>query len=70
MHAPVAAKSDPLEDWLNTPPIPNISDPIAFWNNLLLSKHPLAQMAIDFLSIPGMLPYVYVAIECTFLTPF
>lgn len=45
--------SDALEDYLNTPPIPSIKDPIKYWYSLDSSRNPLARMALDILSAPG-----------------
>jgi hypothetical protein len=44
---------DPITEWLASPPMSNINDPIAWWTVMKASGHPLAMMALDFLSIPG-----------------
>ncbi|TFK79869.1 hypothetical protein K466DRAFT_579083 [Polyporus arcularius HHB13444] len=44
---------DALEDYLNTPPIPSISDPLKHWHALDSEKNPLARMALDMLSAPA-----------------
>ncbi|TBU22750.1 hypothetical protein BD311DRAFT_675362 [Dichomitus squalens] len=47
--------TDVLEDYLKSPVNKSITDPLKYWNTLLQSEHdcPLAQMALDFLLIPG-----------------
>jgi hypothetical protein len=44
---------DALEDWLSSPIINTSQDPIAYWAGMQAAGHPLATMALDFLSIPG-----------------
>ena len=44
---------DPIDEWLNTPPISNISNGLQYWTAMATSGHPLAPMAMNFLSIPG-----------------
>lgn len=48
-------ESDALEEWLITPVIrlERGVDVVAWWSAMLANGHPLAQMALDFLSIPG-----------------
>jgi hypothetical protein len=46
---------DALEEWLNSAPVVTSSDWITWWTAMLATGHPLAQMSLDFLSIPGML---------------
>jgi len=46
---PIAA----LEEWLSTPIVNTQQDPIAYWTGMDAAGHPLARMALDFLSIPG-----------------
>jgi hypothetical protein len=41
---------DAFEDFLNSPPISNVNDPISWWNGI---GDPLARMGLDFLSAPG-----------------
>lgn len=51
-----AAASDPLEVYLASPPLPHVSDPLVYWDSISKAKGPdaaLAQMALDFLSVPG-----------------
>jgi hypothetical protein len=43
---------DALDEWLANPIINTTLDPIAYWTGM--QGHPLAQMALDFLLIPGM----------------
>jgi hypothetical protein len=45
---------DPLEDYLNSPPISSVTDPIMWWSGLSNNGNdPLARMAIDVLSCAG-----------------
>jgi hypothetical protein len=43
---------DTLDEWLSSPPLGTVTDPIAWWTGM--EGHPLARMALDFLSTPGM----------------
>lgn len=45
---------DALEEWLSSPPIPLCADPILYWTGMQAAGHPLAAMALDYLSVPGM----------------
>jgi hypothetical protein len=45
--------TDALKEWLNTAIVNTQQDPITYWTGMLAVGHPLAQMALDFLSIPG-----------------
>ncbi|KAI0686340.1 hypothetical protein C8T65DRAFT_554460, partial [Cerioporus squamosus] len=45
--------ADALEEYLISPPIPSILDPIKHWHSLDPERDPLARMALDILSIPG-----------------
>jgi len=45
--------TDALEEWLNTPIVNMQQDPITYWTGMEAAGHPLARMALDFLSIPG-----------------
>ena len=45
---------DTLDEWLSSPPLGTVSDPIAWWMAMEAAGHPLARMALDFLSTPGM----------------
>jgi hypothetical protein len=47
---------DPITEWLSSPPLVNVLDPIAWWASMQVAGHPLARMALDFLSAPGMPP--------------
>jgi hypothetical protein len=40
-------------EWLSAPPVPTITDPIAWWTTMDAVGHPLARMALDYLSAPG-----------------
>ncbi|KAI0702201.1 hypothetical protein C8Q76DRAFT_633211 [Earliella scabrosa] len=51
-------ESDALELYLNSPPIPGVTDPIAYWHSLSRrekgkAQNALARMALDILSAPG-----------------
>ena len=48
-----ASTSDAIDEWLSAPPIQNITNGLQYWTAMAASGHPLAQMAMDFLSIPG-----------------
>ena len=50
---------DAVDEWLNTPAISNISNGLQYWTVMAASGHPLAPMAKDFLSIPGMYQSTY-----------
>jgi hypothetical protein len=50
-----ATTGDALDEWLATPPIPNITNPLGYWCAMAASGHPLVPMAKDFLSVPGKL---------------
>jgi hypothetical protein len=45
---------DPVTEWLSSPPILSVTDPIAWWSRMDAVGHPLAPMALDFLSAPGV----------------
>ncbi|TDL14359.1 hypothetical protein BD410DRAFT_690262, partial [Rickenella mellea] len=47
-------KSDPIDDWLSTGPVRTVQDPLTWWNGMLADNNPLAAMALDILSAPGM----------------
>lgn len=44
---------DAMEDWLSTAIINTSLDAITYWSGMQSAGHELAQMALDFLSIPG-----------------
>ncbi|KAJ3510755.1 hypothetical protein NMY22_g15875 [Coprinellus aureogranulatus] len=44
---------DPLEEYLASPLIPSVVDPIQYWVGMQAAGHPLAQMALDYLLIPA-----------------
>ncbi|KAJ3516930.1 hypothetical protein NMY22_g14084 [Coprinellus aureogranulatus] len=50
-----ATTVDPLEEWFATPAISSSIkiDPIKYWSDMKLGGHPLAQMALDYLSVPA-----------------
>jgi hypothetical protein len=51
--APTAANSDVIAEWLTSPPLLTVSDPIGWWIAMEKAGHLLAPMALDFLSAPG-----------------
>ena len=48
-----SAPVDVLEDWLSSPVVNTEQDPITYWTGMQAAGHPLAAMALDFMSIPG-----------------
>ncbi|KIM35089.1 hypothetical protein M413DRAFT_48960, partial [Hebeloma cylindrosporum] len=44
---------DPLEEWLSSPVVNTQQDPITYWTGMQAAGHPLAMMALDFMSIPA-----------------
>jgi hypothetical protein len=54
---------DVVTEWLSSPPVPSVADPIAWWSKMNAVGHPLARMALDFLSAPGM--YQSIVVEAT-----
>ena len=44
---------DALDEWLSSPPLGTVADPMAWWTAMEKAGHPLARMALDFLSTPG-----------------
>jgi hypothetical protein len=52
-----ATTDDVITEWLSLPPISTVTDPIAWWITMGDAGHPLAQMALDFLSSPGLCCY-------------
>lgn len=48
---------DPIEQHLTTPTLPNVADPLLYWNSQLVGGNETsiaaARMALDFLSAPG-----------------
>jgi hypothetical protein len=53
----VAESGDALVEWLNTPPMASVADPIGWWTAMEKTGHPLALMLLDFLSTPGKKSY-------------
>jgi hypothetical protein len=47
------SSTNPVDEWLNTPPITTATDGLQYWTAMLTSGHPLVRMSLDFLSIPG-----------------
>jgi hypothetical protein len=56
---------DPIDEWLNTPPILNISNSLQYWTAMAASGHPLAPMATNFLSIPGKQKNLHIFVTIT-----
>ena len=48
-----SAPVDALEDWLSSPVVNTEQDLITYWTRMQVAGHPLAAMALDFMSIPG-----------------
>ncbi|TDL26758.1 hypothetical protein BD410DRAFT_800539 [Rickenella mellea] len=44
--------TDLIDDWILTPPVKIVQDPLTWWNGMLADSHPLAAMALDILSAP------------------
>lgn len=55
----MAVVGDPVNNWLNSPPIPISVDAITYWTGMESMGHPLSRMALDFLSIPGMFVLIF-----------
>ena len=49
---------DPIDEWLSTPALTHVSDGLSWWTAMIQTKHPLARMALDFLSAPGIISYL------------
>jgi hypothetical protein len=45
---------DTLDEWLASPPLATVTDPIAWWLAMEAAGHPLSRMSLNFLSVPGM----------------
>ncbi|RDX44757.1 hypothetical protein OH76DRAFT_1359217 [Lentinus brumalis] len=47
--------ADPLDLYLNSPVVPQVDDPLKYWNAHLASpsEAPLVHFTLDFLSVPG-----------------
>ena len=45
---------DAVDKWLNTPPISSVTHGLQYWTAMAASGHPLAPMAKNFLSVPGI----------------
>lgn len=55
----MAVVGDPVNNWLNSPPILISVDAITYWTGMESMGHPLSRMALDFLSIPGMFVLIF-----------
>jgi hypothetical protein len=51
---PASKNGDAIDEWLNSPPLSDIKNPLQYWTAMGANGHPLARMAKDFLSVPGM----------------
>ncbi|KIP02039.1 hypothetical protein PHLGIDRAFT_79700 [Phlebiopsis gigantea 11061_1 CR5-6] len=49
----VSDSPDPITEYLDTALLGHVVDPIQFWNSQLARGHPLASMALNFLSVPA-----------------
>ena len=45
--------TDAITEWLTSPPLVNVKDPLSWWTAMARTGHPLASMALDFLSASG-----------------
>jgi hypothetical protein len=45
---------DVLDEWLSSPPLGTVTDPIAWWTAMEAAGHPLSRMSLDFMSALGM----------------
>ena len=50
---------DALDEYLRSPTIHNLDNPIQYWTGMLKGGNPLAQMALDFLSAPGIFYFIW-----------
>lgn len=55
--------SDTLEDFLNSPPISSMNEPIPWWYRMASNGNWLARMALDFLSAPGTYSVYFIFIS-------
>jgi hypothetical protein len=53
----LSRSDNPVDEWLHSPPLVSVGDPILWWTAMEKTGHPLARMGIDFLSTPGKLVY-------------
>ncbi len=53
MLTDTAIPIDALEEWISSPPVNTQQDPVTYWSRMQDAGHPLAPMALDFMSIPG-----------------
>ncbi|RPD52700.1 hypothetical protein L226DRAFT_474024 [Lentinus tigrinus ALCF2SS1-7] len=54
-HEHSSSGIDALEEYLISPPLPSVTNPILHWHSLDGEHNPLARMALDILSTPGKL---------------
>ncbi|KIM91753.1 hypothetical protein PILCRDRAFT_83832 [Piloderma croceum F 1598] len=52
-YSSTSVLGDPVDEWLSTPALTNVSDGLSWWAAMAQIKHPLAPMALDFLSAPA-----------------
>jgi hypothetical protein len=45
--------TDPVDDWLSSPPITTVMDGLQWWTAMVASGHLLSRMGMNFFSIPG-----------------
>ena len=45
---------DALDEWLSSPALAMVIDPISWWLAMEVAGHLLAWMSLNFLSVPGM----------------
>jgi hypothetical protein len=56
---------DAVDEWLSSPPLVTVSDPITWWSAMEAAGHPLARMALDFLSAPGIFAHNSLLVRST-----
>lgn len=49
--------TSPIKTFIQDPILGTVADPIKWWSGMLDGGHPMARMAIDFLSAPGKLHF-------------
>ena len=64
------ATTNPVDEWLNTPPVSTATNGLQYWAAMLASGHPLARMALDFLSVPGQCMSVYHSLFANFSSSY
>ena len=64
------ATTNPVDEWLNTPPVSTATNRLQYWAAMLASGHPLARMVLDFLSVPGQCMSVYHSLFANFSSSY